>query len=54
LDSSSSVPRTVRSGTAAVIGTSRTFAELSAVTSTTATDGVFSPSPKSMASGLPQ
>jgi hypothetical protein len=44
----------VRSVAAAVIGTSRALAVVSAVTSTTVTDGTFSSSPKSIASGLPQ
>ena len=47
------MPRTVRSGVAAVIATSRTFAAVSLVTSTIDTAGRFSSSPKSIASGLP-
>jgi hypothetical protein len=47
------VPWTVRNGVAAVIGTSRTFAAVSLVTSTIDTDDTFSASPKSIASGLP-
>jgi hypothetical protein len=51
--SSASVPCTVRSGVAAVIGTSRTWPRCPGVTSTIETDDAFSASPKSIASGLP-
>jgi len=43
----------VRSGVAEVMGRSRVFAAANVPTSTSVTDGVFSSSPKSTASGLP-
>jgi hypothetical protein len=47
------VPRTVSSGIATGTGTVRAIAAVSAVTSTIVTEGRFSPSPKSTASGEP-
>jgi len=51
--SCASVPRTVCSGASVAIGTSRTFAAVSAVTSTIVTPHSLASSPKSTASGAP-